>query len=111
MVKALQALERTGLVEGEEYTVYSGRGFVRLAVPEGLWAIAWKAKNGDERAKEALGQLLEVAGRLGVRQYFEERVRPVLLAGTDNAVGKKVTLEKEGITVEITGFKVEWVSC
>ena len=33
----------------------------------------------------------------------------MLLAGTKNAVGKKVTSGR-GITVEITDFKVEWVS-
>ena len=72
-----------------------------------MWAIAWKAKNGDARAKEALDRLLEVAERLGVRQYFEERIRPVMLAGTKSAVGRKVAVE--GVAVEITGFKVEWV--
>lgn len=55
-----------------------------------------------------LDQLLKVADKLGVREYFEERIRPVMLAGTKNAVGKRVTVED--VTVEITGFKVEWVS-
>ena len=50
-----------------------------------------------------------MAGRLGIRQYFEERIRPVVLAGTNNAVGKKITLEEKGVAVEITDFKVEWV--
>ena len=107
--KALEAFKKAGLVEGEDYTVISGQGYVRLAVPEALWTIAWKAKKGDERAKEALDQLLEVAGRLGIRQYFEERIKPVLMAGSKEAKGKKFTLEEKGITVEITGFKVEWV--
>ena len=106
--KILDAFRKAGLVEGEDYTVHSEKGYIRLAMPEALWTIAWMAKHGDERAKEALGQLLEVAGRLGIRHYFEERIRPVLMAGTNNAVGKKVTVK--GVTVEITGFKVEWVS-
>ena len=76
-------------------------------MPEGLWSIAWMAKKGDEKAKEALDRLLEVADRLGVREYFEERVRPVELAGTKSAVGRRVTVE--GVAVEITDFKVEWV--
>ena len=108
--KALEAFKKAGLVEGEDYTPPSGQGYIRLAIPEALWTIAWRAKKGDGRAKETLGQLLDVAKRLGIRHYFEERVRPVLMAGTNNAVGKKVTLEKEGVAVEITGFKVEWVS-
>ena len=66
-----------------------------------------EAKKEDESAKEALGRLLKVADRLGVRDYFEERVRPVMLVGTKSAVGKKVAVE--GVAVEITRFKVEWV--
>ena len=109
--KALEAFRKVGLVEGEDYTAITDEGEIRLAVPEALWTIAWRAtKEGDERAKEVLNQLLEVAERLGIRQYFEERVRPVLMAGTKSAVGKKKTLEEEGITVEITDFKVDWVS-
>ena len=108
--KALEAFKNAGLVEGKDYTPPSGRGVIRLTVPDGLWTIAWMAKRGDERADKALDQLLKVAGKLGIREYFEERVRPVLVAGTKSAVGKKKTLEEKGVTVEITGFKVEWVS-
>ena len=32
----------------------------------------------------------------------------MMLAGTKSAVGRKVAVE--GVAVEITGFKVEWVS-
>ena len=108
--KALEALKGAGLVEGRDYTAVTDEGVIRLAMPLGVWTIAWMAKKGNEKAKEVLDQLLDVAGKLGIRQYFEERLRPVLLAGSKNAVGKKVTLEKEGITVKITDFKVEWVS-
>ena len=105
--KALEVFKKAGLEEGRDYTVYSGQGVICLTVPEALWVIAWRAKIGDARAKAALDQLLEAAERLGIRQYFKERIRLVLMAGTKNAVGKKMTLEEKGITVEITGFKVE----
>ena len=65
------------------------------------------AKNGDKKAKEVLNQLLDVAERLGTREYFEERIRPVLVASTKNAVGKGVTVN--GVTVEITGSMMKWV--
>ncbi|AFA38874.1 PaRep2b protein [Pyrobaculum oguniense TE7] len=110
MGKAHELFKKASLEEGRDYTVYSGQGVIRLTVPEALWTIAWRAKKGDEKAEKALGQLLEAAERLGIRQYFKERIRLVLMAGTKNAVGKKMTLEEKGITVEITGFKVELVS-
>ena len=106
--KTLQTLKGAGFEEGKDYTASSGRGYIRITIPQGLWTIVWMAKNGDEKAKEVLNQLLDVAKRLGIREYFEERIRLVLMAGTKYAVGKKMTVE--GITVEITGFKVEWVS-
>ena len=106
--KALEALEGAGLERGKDYTVYGSRGYIRLAMPVGLWTIAYRAKGGDNRAKEVLDRLLRAAERLGIRQYFEERMRPVMLAGTKNAVGKKVSVE--GVALEIVDFKVEWVS-
>ena len=106
---AREAFKKAGLVEDRDYTVYGGRGEIRLAMPEALWTIAWKAiKEGDARAQAALNQLLKVAERLGIKEYFEERIRPVLLAGVNNAVGRKMTVK--GFTVEIKDFKVAWVS-
>ena len=108
--QAIKALDNYGLVKGLHYTAQEPRdnsqGYVRLTIPEGLWIIVLKMKEGDQRAEAFIKQLRSVADRLGVRDYIEERLRPALLAGTKSVAGK--TVAYQGVTVTIKDMIVRW---
>lgn len=78
---AVKALEGVGLAEGVHF--YANRpqggkaGVIRIAIPDGLKAIAEEAERGNRAAKAALDQLRDVAARYGLAQWLEEALKPL----------------------------------